>query len=150
MKPTSIATGATQQHNRKGALNRQGEARFICTDGAAATHSIWQEKIGNAKRGEEDASHPIFLFEDPMSRLQRAKHEEEQRRKQTIQRGMEDLEEELEEHTNKAKDVGDQKPAAQKQQEADLLACHRCKQFGHLPFQCMNMFSKEGKKVSLG
>jgi len=27
---------------------------------------------------------------------------------------MEDLEEELEEHTSKAKDVGDQKPAAQK------------------------------------
>ena len=77
---TSIATGATQQHNRKGALNRQGEARFICTDGAAATHSIWKDKIGNSKKGDEEAGLPVFLFEDPMSRLQKQKHEEEMRR----------------------------------------------------------------------
>ena len=78
---TSIATGATQQHNRKGALNRQGESRFICTDGAAATHSIWKDKIGNAKKVADEAGHPVFLFEDPMSRIQKTKHEEELRMK---------------------------------------------------------------------
>ena len=78
---TSIATGATQQHNRKGALNRQGEARFICTDGAAATHSIWQGKAGNQKKDSAEDGQPVFLFEDPMSRLQKAKHEEELRKK---------------------------------------------------------------------
>ena len=86
-------------------MNRQGEARFICTDGAAATHSIWKEKIGNAKRGEEDANLPVFLFEDPMSRLQKAKHEEEQRRKANMHRGPIDDEEELEEQLGRANEA---------------------------------------------
>lgn len=28
----------------------------------------------------------------------------------------------------------------------DLLACHKCKQFGHLGFQCLNMFSNQGQR----
>ena len=33
-----------------------------------------------------------------------------------------------------------------KESNDDLLACHKCKQFGHLSYQCMNMFSKEGTR----
>ena len=95
---TSIATGATQQHNRKGALNRQGESRFICTDGAAATHSIWKEKIGNAKKVNEESGLPIFHFEDPMSRIQKMKYEEEIRKKQAMYRNDEEEEELYEEN----------------------------------------------------
>ena len=28
----------------------------------------------------------------------------------------------------------------------DLLACLKCKQFGHLSYQCMNMFARDGKR----
>ena len=90
---TSIATGATQQHNRKGALNRQGESRFICTDGAAATHSIWKDKITNSKKDGQETGLPVFLFNDPMSRLQKAKYEEENRKKVAQMRSEEEEEE---------------------------------------------------------
>mmetsp|Transcript_46334 Transcript_46334/g.61341 ORF Transcript_46334/g.61341 Transcript_46334/m.61341 type:complete len:100 (+) Transcript_46334:250-549(+) len=78
-----------------------------------------------------------------MSRLQKAKHEEELRKKATMHRTI-DEEEELEE-LGKA---NEEKLQEEKQQD-DLLACHKCKQFGHLSFQCMNMFSKDGKKATL-
>ena len=32
------------------------------------------------------------------------------------------------------------------QPTVDLLACQKCKQFGHLSFQCLNMFTKDGRK----
>ena len=89
----SIATGATQQHNRKGALNRQGESRFICTDGAAATHSIWKDKITNSKKDGDETGLPVFLFNDPMSRLQKAKYEEDHRMKMARMRTEEEDEE---------------------------------------------------------
>ena len=34
----------------KNAVTRTGESRFICTDGAAATHSIWKDKINLDER----------------------------------------------------------------------------------------------------
>ena len=151
MTTTSIATGATQQHNRKGALNRQGESRFICTDGAAATHSIWKDKIGNSKRVAEEGAGPVFLFEDPMSRLQKAKHEEELRKKQALLRSSQQDAEELEEEEQQMNGYGASKANNAEADEAngggqDLLACLKCKQFGHLSYQCMNMFTREGQR----
>ena len=81
MTSSNIATGATQQHNRKGALNRQGESRFICTDGAAATHSIWKGKQEHQKKVAEEGGQPVFLFADPMSGLLKAKHDDEIKKK---------------------------------------------------------------------
>ena len=55
------------------ALNRQGESRFICTDGAAATHSIWKDKIGNGRDRDDQDGQKSFIFEDPLARQQREK-----------------------------------------------------------------------------
>ena len=86
-----------------------------------------------------------------MSRLQKAKHEEELRKKQAAMRGNQPDDDEDEFYEG-----GYGRPQGQKASKAetasepqvDLLACTKCKQFGHLSYQCMNMFAQDGAKTA--
>mgnify|MGYP001626649283 CR=1 FL=1 len=51
------------------------------------------------------------------------------------------MEEEEEEQYGQGRDGVEQADLEKTGAKEDLLACHKCKQFGHLSFQCMNMFS---------